>query len=185
MRISDWSSDVCSSDLGLFFDPSQDVRRLARGIVDDARKTIMSRIIAADSELERAVTLDDRLRLCIHLTELHWELVYQKLVPRDEYNQAIDTVTKYAHDALSLNQKDAAMWYLLGRCALLRSDPDAAELLLQHARMCHFPVERLLPWLRSEEHTSELQSLMRSSYAVFRLKKNTSHNIQYYTDTHI
>src|SRR3546814_1475322 len=28
------------------------------------------------------------------------------------------------------------------------------------------------PW-RSEEHTSELQSLMRSSYAVFCLKKNT------------
>src|SRR3546814_5147643 len=27
--------------------------------------------------------------------------------------------------------------------------------------------------LRSEEHTSELQSLMRSSYAVFCLKKNT------------
>src|SRR3546814_8787581 len=150
MRINDWSSDVCSSDQqdrittinllqkhpthvtaelwqGLFFDPSQDVRRLARGIVDDARKTIMSRIIAADSELERAVTLDDRLRLSIHLTELHWELVYQKLVPRDEYNQAIDTVHKYPHDALSLNQKDAAMWYLLGRCALLRSDPDAAE----------------------------------------------------------
>src|SRR3546814_2118307 len=28
---------------------------------------------------------------------------------------------------------------------------------------------------RSEEHTSELQSLMRSSYAVFRLKKKTKH----------
>src|SRR3546814_2417750 len=27
------------------------------------------------------------------------------------------------------------------------------------------------PWLRSEEHTSELQSLMRISYAVFCLKK--------------
>src|SRR3546814_2275672 len=27
-------------------------------------------------------------------------------------------------------------------------------------------------WLRSEEHTSELQSLMRISYAVFCLKKN-------------
>src|SRR3546814_9170163 len=27
-------------------------------------------------------------------------------------------------------------------------------------------------WTRSEEHTSELQSLMRSSYAVFCLKKN-------------
>src|SRR3546814_5248376 len=32
--------------------------------------------------------------------------------------------------------------------------------------------------LRSEEHTSELQSLMRISYAVFCLKKNQIHNIQ-------
>src|SRR3546814_9713179 len=29
--------------------------------------------------------------------------------------------------------------------------------------------------LRSEEHTSELQSLMRTSYAVFCLKKKTTH----------
>src|SRR3546814_10475033 len=29
-------------------------------------------------------------------------------------------------------------------------------------------------WGRSEEHTSELQSLMRISYAVLRLKKNTT-----------
>src|SRR3546814_5987282 len=31
--------------------------------------------------------------------------------------------------------------------------------------------------LRSEEHTSELQSLMRISYAVFCLKKKTTNNI--------
>src|SRR3546814_6144283 len=31
--------------------------------------------------------------------------------------------------------------------------------------------------LRSEEHTSELQSLMRISYAVFCLKKKKKHNI--------
>src|SRR3546814_8589757 len=31
------------------------------------------------------------------------------------------------------------------------------------------------PCLRSEEHTSELQSLMRISYAVFCLKKNRQH----------
>src|SRR3546814_2730167 len=29
-------------------------------------------------------------------------------------------------------------------------------------------------WCRSEEHTSELQSLMRNSYAVFCLKKKTN-----------
>src|SRR3546814_5636314 len=33
---------------------------------------------------------------------------------------------------------------------------------------------------RSEEHTSELQSLMRSSYAVFCLKKKTNMNAQSY-----
>src|SRR3546814_3595134 len=32
---------------------------------------------------------------------------------------------------------------------------------------------------RSEEHTSDLQSLMRTSYAVFCLKKKTINNIQY------
>src|SRR3546814_2029383 len=34
------------------------------------------------------------------------------------------------------------------------------------------------PAARSEEHTSELQSLMRISYAVFCLKKNNNRNIQ-------
>src|SRR3546814_1938958 len=34
---------------------------------------------------------------------------------------------------------------------------------------------------RSEEHTSELQSLMRISYAVFCLKKKKNHIVPYYT----
>src|SRR3546814_5248098 len=36
-----------------------------------------------------------------------------------------------------------------------------------------------LPLLRSEEHTSELQSLMRISYAVFCLKKKTPQTTMY------
>src|SRR3546814_4996142 len=38
---------------------------------------------------------------------------------------------------------------------------------------------------RSEEHTSELQSLMRISYAVFCLKKKKDHNKQYNTSKSI
>src|SRR3546814_3065108 len=38
---------------------------------------------------------------------------------------------------------------------------------------------------RSEEHTSELQSLMRISYAVFCLKKNTLTEKMLYHDTYI
>src|SRR3546814_3535872 len=41
-----------------------------------------------------------------------------------------------------------------------------------------FEIEVKLPdWQRSEEHTSELQSLMRISYAVFCLKKKNKHHI--------
>src|SRR3546814_3604500 len=51
----------------------------------------------------------------------------------------------------------------------------------------HLPTDRTVPWtdgsasypcrkIRSEEHTSELQSLMRISYAVFCLKKKKRHH---------
>src|SRR3546814_9560847 len=49
------------------------------------------------------------------------------------------------------------------------------------------PVEASLPRgeIRSEEHTSELQSLMRISYAVFCLKKKNTHNIYMTNKKHI
>src|SRR3546814_5561263 len=40
--------------------------------------------------------------------------------------------------------------------------------------------QRLLQSFRSEEHTSELQSLMRISYAVFCLKKKNSNALKIY-----
>src|SRR3546814_1656367 len=47
----------------------------------------------------------------------------------------------------------------------------AADDLVDRARIHAHPIQHA----RSEEHTSELQSLMRISYAVFRLKKKTEH----------
>src|SRR3546814_9124123 len=54
---------------------------------------------------------------------------------------------------------------------------DAVGVIEQHAEIADaadagFRADRRL---RSEEHTSELQSLMRTSYAVFCLKKKTNH----------
>src|SRR3546814_5967292 len=51
-----------------------------------------------------------------------------------------------------------------------RRDPHAAALRIRS------PSHRPLP--RSEEHTSELQSLMRNSYAVFCLTKTNKSNIK-------
>src|SRR3546814_7396713 len=55
-------------------------------------------------------------------------------------------------------------------------------------RWSHSPSPHRNRWPgRSEEHTSELQSLMRISYAVFCLKKkqNTTHHKQLSTSNHL
>src|SRR3546814_4600575 len=51
----------------------------------------------------------------------------------------------------------------------------------------HLPDDRVKLASRSEEHTSELQSLMRISYAVFCLKKKNTSNViecKHNTNTH-
>src|SRR3546814_8869868 len=61
---------------------------------------------------------------------------------------------------------------LFGDCAVTRYD----------AAHIHDHLDAgLVP--RSEEHTSELQSLMRISYAVFCLNKKKQHNQQHHTKT--
>src|SRR3546814_1073433 len=63
----------------------------------------------------------------------------------------------------------------------------ASELHVSPAQQ-HSPAEAkadMLPEARSEEHTSELQSLMRISYAVFCLKKKKTKKKQRRTDKKI
>src|SRR3546814_7942489 len=111
MRISDWSSDVCSSDL---LPPHRGERGidLAQVGFDGAQ---------ADSHFGGYIALED----------------------------AVDAETA----------KDARGPLAGGGNRLF----DERELLTRDERS-----------LRSEEHTSELQSLMRNSYAVFCLKKKTN-----------
>src|SRR3546814_2087176 len=99
MRISDWSSDVCSSDL-----PMSNPERIIR------LRTVLTRTGLSRSTLYRKIaegTFPAQLKISVHGTGWH-----------------------------------------------------------------ESAIER---WIRSEEHTSELQSLMRISYAVFCLTKNTYH----------
>src|SRR3546814_9025225 len=54
---------------------------------------------------------------------------------------------------------------------VINAGPDASAALRQLVGLTGAPITSTLMGLgRSEEHTSELQSLMRNSYAVFRLK---------------
>src|SRR3546814_4685420 len=60
---------------------------------------------------------------------------------------------------------------------LFRSVAHAAE-LARNGRGAKVQVSRRRATTRSEEHTSELQSLMRISYAVFCLKKKNTQKVR-------
>src|SRR3546814_7291172 len=67
------------------------------------------------------------------------------------------------------------------RCCPTRSCGSSARRRMRHRDLRH--LGEAAP--RSEEHTSELQSLMRISYAVFCLKKKTNINISYKSNLNI
>src|SRR3546814_3500765 len=109
MRISDWSSDVCSSDLELAFAPDAPVA--ASGVA-----------------VKHAHSKDN---------------------PEADWGRHVKQAAQFALHAL-----DEAV-------------PDAAPFTFDNTRVIAVGIST-----RSEEHTSELQSLMRISYAVFCLNKN-------------
>src|SRR3546814_982506 len=112
MRISDWSSDVCSSDL-IYFGNAGACDSIAK--TNDPTRRIRAGQISSASSGGKS-----RSR---------------------------------CHDPVTHDRRGA------GLC-LLASRSQSAKHGIENGGQ------------RSEEHTSELQSLMRSSYAVFCLKKN-------------
>ncbi|MBP6018116.1 MAG: hypothetical protein KA735_01370 [Burkholderiaceae bacterium] len=131
----------------LLTDPYEEIRLLAYGVVDSAEKAIMKRIFLAQEKLTDAVTSAEKNEVNSRLAELYWELIYQHLVEGEVHSYTLERVEHYAHEALEHRTKNAAMWYLLGRCALLRNKPDQAEEFFRNAQYHSFPADRLLPWL--------------------------------------
>src|SRR3546814_1183569 len=135
MRISDWSSDVCSSDLAQHF---------ALHVVDDA--------VHAGDGVGRAGEL-----LAVE--------------PERHLAQRVEPLA----DQLQLDQQaEAAAGVVVGFLAGAR----AQDLGHQEADLARGEeLAGALALARSEEHTSELQSLLRISYAVFCLKKKNTKKI--------
>src|SRR3546814_1740125 len=134
MRIIDWRSDVCSSDLG----------RKAWGFVSRSRPATGAAIIANLSELASS-------RMTTPVSELIELLSLERLEDNLFRGQSRDIGTKYVFGGQVVGQ------------AL-----SAAQATLKETRTAHSLHAYFLK-ARSEEHTSELQSLMRISYAVFCL----------------
>src|SRR3546814_1562729 len=129
MRISDWSSDVCSSDL------KKDKRALA---IEEAELAQVRKDLA-DQQRIFEDDIYDRLR---------------KFLLGKTADGGPNKLKKGAKiDADYLDSIERDKWFEI------RLADDDTQNQLEAANK------------RSEEHTSELQSLMRISYAVFCLKK--------------
>src|SRR3546814_10375586 len=115
MRISDWSSDVCSSDL------------------------LSNRFVWA----------------CLFVTGGFAAVGFM---------DDLDKVTKGSHRGIPGRVRLLLEFIIAGIAVLLIVSRTGTDLYLPFLSDIYIP-------LRSEEHTSELQSLMRISYAVFCLKK--------------
>src|SRR3546814_9495094 len=111
MRISDWSSDVCSSDL--------------RGLVLHRQR------VGKEQEYRAVGDLVQRFRA--RLQRLH----------RAREQRAVGVVQRAVDQRLDARRDQAGQPRIIGLAQIMRS----------------------------EEHTSELQSLMRNSYAVIFLQK--------------
>src|SRR3546814_6708281 len=123
MRISDWSSYVCSSDLVDLVRQARITRRIGRRhIVDPHRAAVGQHDPLPDDQCS--------------------------LLPK-------------CNDTVVASDQSRSLW----------DEQDAPGRTVEHlaGHLCRDKAGQV--GTRSEEHTSELQSLMRNSYAVFCLKK--------------
>src|SRR3546814_2046643 len=136
MRISDWSSDVCSSDLKWVFWQVGHVGPMSG-------------------------------------QSIHFHEYAPEDVPYGKLRYSREAGRLYA----VLDRQLAGKRHVAGDAYTI-ADIAIYPWIVPHARvgvkLDEFPeVRRWLAEVRSEEHTSELQSLMRISYAVFCLEKKT------------
>src|SRR3546814_9794928 len=164
MRISDWSSDVCSSDLAeagrQLIGPPDDPKHNRKGKRESptARQQILNR-----------------------------ERPQPALAPGQERNQVLQ---EYFGAALGpakplppksakgfRHQNPAQRPRFVENCPMVALQlPADVDVLGDHIEAPIAHVIKCTTTESSEEHTSELQSLMRTSYAVFCLKKKKKQN---------
>src|SRR3546814_4494329 len=134
MRISDWSSDVCSSDRRVYknFDPrAKIIREMCHEVLDELG--VDDPMLEVAMRLEEAALQDDYF-------------VQRKLYPNVDFYSGI------IYKALGIPTEMFTVMFAIARTA---------------GWVAHWLEQQE----RSEEHTSEIQSLMRISYAVFCLNK--------------
>src|SRR3546814_4728781 len=134
LRISDWSSDVCSSDLQLA--PPRHQQERPRRPLPSGQRGVHAEAAGLPA-IEHAAQHLARVAMQVDETRIGEDLAQQR-----DAQRVLRRLLQHPHPGCRRGRAPFAI-------AQLRQE-------------------------RSEEHTSELQSLMRISYAVFCLKKKNN-----------
>src|SRR3546814_5359147 len=157
MRISDWSSDVCSSDLTV---------RVRFSEIDGQNIVFNGHYLTyADigvTEYFRALGEGQPgpyfYQYGTDIRETHCEIDYHTPARLDELITIAARISRFERTSFTLH------------CGIFRGRQRLADIEIDYAHT-NSDSDRGQPTpLRPEEHTSELQSLMRISYAVFCLQ---------------
>src|SRR3546814_10100859 len=149
MRISDWSSDVCSSDLFHLADRTDTGSIIGKSRIAIARDTLG---LAITLRKHGAGVFGRGARPAAIITNEG-----QRDLNTEQLRGMQDELAKYSRP------ENAGRSLILPR-----------NMKYQSVGLSNEDVQWLAAQQRSAEHTSELQSLMRISYAVFCLKKKTN-----------
>jgi len=135
-------------------DPSEDIRLLAYGMLDKQEKRINQ---AIDDELKKFADSHDvqapdagegpMLAAARRLSDLYWELIYQRLVQGDLRQHALAESVKYCRIALLHAPYDAALILRHGRLQHALGQPEGAVNAYYKALALGLPATRVLPYL--------------------------------------
>src|SRR3546814_3340686 len=159
MRISDWSSDVCSSDLAhdvlcAHIEASDGrLRGIRHATVFDREVKVPTRLTPPVEGLMRNREFKDGLA-CLGRLDLSVDI----WVYHPQLDELVSLVREFPQIRFVVDHIGGVLG--LGRYRRRRQE-------------------------RSEEHTSEIQSLMRNSYAVFCFTKTKTETHIIYSDKHI
>src|SRR3546814_2863393 len=156
MRISDWSSDVCSSDLA---------KQTLLGVTGSGKTYTIANVIQAVQKPTLVMAPNKTLA-----AQLYGE--FKAFFPHNAVEYFVSYYDYYQPEAYipssdTFIDKDSSINEHIEQMRL-----SATKALLERRdAIIVCTVSAIYGLGRSEEHTSELQSLMRISYAVFCLQK--------------
>src|SRR3546814_5713173 len=147
MRISDWSSDVCSSDLLVHVG-----RAKSLAVAGEDHEPVRWHVAEGDGRRDRLVR--------IAIRQIARGAVGVEAQAGDDQHVAGQHAERLGDRALRLGEEAIESRVGIGH---------ALAFAARRGAVLAIAIE--IAAVRSEEHTSELQSLMRIPYAVFFLKK--------------